>query len=432
MAEKRPEFVFTVNRTQHSHAFVIGLCLLTGLKCGARRRFFFVRQQSPPRNHRRFYASHPACSYGTAHEWRCLTRPHRSPPSTGPSSVLQKVLSARGPNPRDERLALTKGLIDLTLRPEGARGMPIDQLPDAVLMVRMLDALISDVISSGVGQFLESSVMGAYARDVVRWCKAIGAKETARYVAEAIKRLPGGIIPADDDERRQLIDSLSDELLDGGPFDDLDDRFRDSLDDMTDRLRAYLTRKPEELDRWIALAVVPPIVATPKRITTAAASSTSPSISSVAATRAAGPPPLLANGDDPRVVAFMERLEVMTPSQWRDVGVRYGENIKALNNLRNDISIAIIVGRIAPVGRDKQKWRSANERARARAWDSFAKVSAQIPEKTKQRGKPFALHKAVVFAMNCALEAVIAIRELEVREGGDEELHTALLPFALA
>ena len=352
----------------------------------------------------------------------------------GPSSALQKVLSARGPNPRDERLALTTGLIDLTLRPEGARGVPIDQIPDAVLMVRMLDALISDVISDGVGLFLESPVMGAYARDVVRWCKLIGAKETARYVAEAIRRLPGGIIPADDDERRQLIDSLGDELLDGGPFDDLNDGLRESLDDMTDRLRAYLTRKPEELDRWITLAVVPPIVATPKRVTTAAASSTSRSISSVAATRAADPPPLLANGDDPRVVAFLERLEVMTVVEWRNVGVKYGENLKTLHRVeeRNDISIAIIVGRIAPVGRDKQTWRSADERARARAWDSFAKVSAQIPEKTKQRGKPFALHKAVVFAMNCALEAVIAIRELEVREGGDEELHTALMPFALA
>ncbi len=66
------------------------------------------------------------------------------------------------------------------------------------------------------------------------------------------------------------------------------------------------------------------------------------------------------------MVAFLERLEVLTPSQWRDVEVKYGENIKALHNLRNDIAIAIIVGSIAPVGRDKQAWRSANERARDR------------------------------------------------------------------
>ena len=350
----------------------------------------------------------------------------------GPSSALKKVLTARGPNPRDESLALTKGLIDLTLKPAGARGVPIDQLPDAVRMVRMLDALMSDVMSSGVAMFLASSVMGAYARDVVRWCKTIGATETARYVAEAIRRLPGGIVPEDDDERRQLIDSLSEELLDGDSFDDLDDGLRESLDDMTERLRDYLIRKPADLDRWIALAVVPPMVPTPKCVTPAPTLRLSPSMGDVAVTLAATPPPLLANGDDPRVVAFLERIEGMTASQWRDVGVKYGENVKALNNLRNDIHIAITVGRIAPIGRDKQAWRSADRRAHERAWDCFAKVSAQIPEKTKRRGKPFALHKAVVFAINCSLEAVIAIRELEVREGGDEELHTALMPFALA
>ncbi len=95
----------------------------------------------------------------------------------------------------------------------------------------------AEVDNGGFGQFFFNSV-GGYAVRTVEALRRIGAESVADLLTEAIGLFPRGAVPADIDERNQVLSALpgdADEV-----FKELDERFQEiGSDAVMDQLAHY-------------------------------------------------------------------------------------------------------------------------------------------------------------------------------------------------
>jgi len=112
--------------------------------------------------------------------------------------------------------------------------------PNAANTLLVLRALYVDLVMEGTWKFLDSG-MGSLTHDAEAWCRAIGAKRAAKYLAETAKLFPSGRIPRDDVRRQELVEALS-ERKNGKPdrLARLDRKYAGAVEQMVDALREYL------------------------------------------------------------------------------------------------------------------------------------------------------------------------------------------------
>jgi hypothetical protein len=112
--------------------------------------------------------------------------------------------------------------------------------PNAANTLLVLRGLYLDLSMEGTWKFLDSG-MGSLTHDAEAWCRAIGAKRAAKYLAETAKLFPRGRIPRDDVRRQDLVEVLS-ERRNGKPdrLGRLDRKYAGAVEEMVDALREYL------------------------------------------------------------------------------------------------------------------------------------------------------------------------------------------------
>jgi len=71
----------------------------------------------------------------------------------------------------------------------------------------LVDQMDREVNNGGFSQFFTNSA-GDYSMDTLDALKLIGAKKTAKLLAEAISLFPGGAPPADRDDRTRLVEGM--------------------------------------------------------------------------------------------------------------------------------------------------------------------------------------------------------------------------------
>ncbi|HKG93037.1 MAG TPA: DUF4375 domain-containing protein [Gemmatimonadaceae bacterium] len=150
---------------------------------------------------------------------------------------------------------------------EGFWGAPYADVPEILRMAKVLTWLGWDISSKGDGiaDFLKDQThdAGAYAREAVEWCREIGAKRAAAYVAGAVALLPRGRVPAKPLDRMVAVFKMEQRKLDA--FAALDRKYRGTDAELAERLRAYLREHRDELvealSRTQARVLAPPVVA---------------------------------------------------------------------------------------------------------------------------------------------------------------------------
>jgi hypothetical protein len=104
--------------------------------------------------------------------------------------------------------------------------------------------LYVEVNNGGFDQFFYNDA-GKLAGDALRGLESLGAQGMADILRRAMSIFPGGVVPADQNERQDFMcDSLTDdqkELLEK-----LDAEFYKSSEPVSDLLTAYIEKHPEE------------------------------------------------------------------------------------------------------------------------------------------------------------------------------------------
>ena len=117
--------------------------------------------------------------------------------------------------------------------------------PNAPNMLLVLRALYVSTRFEGIWKFLNSSEIGALAHDAETWCRAIGARRAAAYLAETAALFPRGRVPRDDIRRVELVEALSEKRR-SDPLARLDRKYAGAVDEMVDALRNYLRAHQED------------------------------------------------------------------------------------------------------------------------------------------------------------------------------------------
>jgi len=102
-----------------------------------------------------------------------------------------------------------------------------------------------EVNNGGFDQFFRNS-FGQYARETVGALETIGAASMAELARTAVaEAFPPGVVPSDEDERFDALDSAGDDLVD--KLNSLDQRFCEYPDDLTALLFAYVQANHESI-----------------------------------------------------------------------------------------------------------------------------------------------------------------------------------------
>jgi hypothetical protein len=137
------------------------------------------------------------------------------------------------------------GLLSIRgLGPEATR-------PESIKMTLGLYALWQDVSVEGMWKYLEEGGTGKNIDATVTWCRLIGAEHTARYLQAINALFPDRQVLADDEARRRFVDQLGRRGT-KDPLAELDREYKGAVDDVPDRLRAYLKGHLKEVEAWLA------------------------------------------------------------------------------------------------------------------------------------------------------------------------------------
>jgi hypothetical protein len=148
-----------------------------------------------------------------------------------PPKKLKEILAI--PNSSKFLQALT----DLAIPPGTNFDPPPGKRHELRQMIATLRGLEAYAGNEGLWKFLIEEGAAHWFAKAQGWLKQIGAKRAREYLDATALAFPGGRIPKDDDKRADL-------LLEGGEFeatlDELDRKYKDSLDEMAECLRVYV------------------------------------------------------------------------------------------------------------------------------------------------------------------------------------------------
>lgn len=104
--------------------------------------------------------------------------------------------------------------------------------------------LYREAYNGGLHQFFFNDA-GKLAPDALRGLRMVGAPVTAAILERAMAIFPGGVVPADQEKRRDfLCDEITPEQE--KQLDDLTDEFYRDQEPVAELLTAYVERHPEE------------------------------------------------------------------------------------------------------------------------------------------------------------------------------------------
>ena len=124
--------------------------------------------------------------------------------------------------------------------------VPTDAAKCITSVVIQLRALWINVSNEGMWKFLVEGAVGSQAHFTEAWCRRIGAKRAAAYLAAAAKLFPRGRIPEDDGERGDIVMEFWERSPD--PLRQLDGRYEGAVDEMVERFRAYLRARQDDIE----------------------------------------------------------------------------------------------------------------------------------------------------------------------------------------
>jgi len=115
---------------------------------------------------------------------------------------------------------------------------PLKELSAPEQVIVCVYELEREVNNGGFDQFFRNSP-GQYVLETVQALEAIGAPSMAEITRNAVAlAFPDGNIPADQDERSDILDAAGETL--GEQLSKLDDRFYEYPDDLTELLFSYV------------------------------------------------------------------------------------------------------------------------------------------------------------------------------------------------
>jgi hypothetical protein len=119
-----------------------------------------------------------------------------------------------------------------------------DSLTSSERAAFALTSLYLETNNGGLHQFFFNDA-GKLAPDALRGLEMVSASGTASILRRAMSVFPDGVVPADQEQRREfLCESLTEEQE--APLSDLTTEFFQSRKPVADMLTAYVERHPEE------------------------------------------------------------------------------------------------------------------------------------------------------------------------------------------
>ena len=111
-----------------------------------------------------------------------------------------------------------------------------------------VDALEREVANGGLDQFFFNS-SGDQAHETLSALETIGAKQAAKILREAMAVFPGGVVPTDRDQRCDVAMAALPESA-RETWSELDGRFYEYPDNITELMRAYVKAHRDEFRPW--------------------------------------------------------------------------------------------------------------------------------------------------------------------------------------
>ena len=109
---------------------------------------------------------------------------------------------------------------------------------NAQLVRELIDSVEREVNNGGFDQFFFNSASDRTS-EIIHALNAIGAQRTATILEDAASKFPGGVPPADRNERQNLIAKIS---PNSDAFETQDERFLQYKDDLTELVNAYVSK----------------------------------------------------------------------------------------------------------------------------------------------------------------------------------------------
>lgn len=105
--------------------------------------------------------------------------------------------------------------------------------------VYCIDSLSREMENGGFGQLFHHDT-GAYTLDILEALEQIRAKKTLAVVQEVVNLFPNGQFPTDEDERADIFDQISSELVD--EIAQCDDRFHDAGENLIELTLKFVAK----------------------------------------------------------------------------------------------------------------------------------------------------------------------------------------------
>lgn len=114
-----------------------------------------------------------------------------------------------------------------------------DELTAAEKTVYCIDSLSREMENGGFGQLFHHDT-GAYCLDILEALAQIRAKKSLAIFQQVVDLFPNGHVPTDEDERIEIFDQLSSELVD--EIAQCDDRFYDAGENLVELTLKFVTK----------------------------------------------------------------------------------------------------------------------------------------------------------------------------------------------